>query len=103
MEQSPRHPRRTTAMNIRLMAAAASMLGMLALPLTAFAQEFPSKPVRIVVPYPPGGGVDVVARVLAASLPARLKQTVIVDNRAGAFGNIGVEHVAKSAPDGHTI
>jgi tripartite-type tricarboxylate transporter receptor subunit TctC len=73
------------------------------LTLPAFAQEFPAKAVRIVVPYPPGGGVDVVARVLASGLPARLKQPVIVDNRAGAFGNIGVDHVAKSAPDGYTL
>ncbi|MFM9969506.1 MAG: tripartite tricarboxylate transporter substrate binding protein [Burkholderiales bacterium] len=69
----------------------------------ALAQEFPAKPVRIVVPYPPGGGVDVVARLLAANLPVRLKQPVIVDNRVGAFGNIGVDHVAKSAPDGYTV
>ena len=83
--------------------AAAAMLGALSLAGPGFAQDYPSKSIRIVVPYPPGGGVDVVARLLAANLPARLKQPVVVDNRAGAFGNIGIDHVAKSAPDGYTF
>jgi tripartite-type tricarboxylate transporter receptor subunit TctC len=87
-------------MTLRFVAIVAA-LG--ALSFSALAQEYPSKPVRIIVPYPPGGGVDVVARVLSSALPARLKQTVIVENRAGAFGNIGVDHVAKSAPDGYTV
>jgi tripartite-type tricarboxylate transporter receptor subunit TctC len=69
----------------------------------AFAQPYPAHPVRIVVPFPPGGGIDVLVRALAGELTAKWGQPVIIDNRAGAGGNIGVEAVAKSAPDGYTL
>ena len=69
----------------------------------ALAQGFPNKPVRIVVPFPPGGGADVVVRVLAPRISDNLGQQVIVENRAGAGGNIGADLVAKSAPDGYTV
>jgi tripartite-type tricarboxylate transporter receptor subunit TctC len=69
----------------------------------AAASAFPVKPVRIVVPYAPGAGTDLHARAIAQRLPQGLGQTVIVDNRAGANGSIAMEHVARSAPDGHTL
>lgn len=68
----------------------------------AAAQNFPNKPVRIVVPFPPGGGVDIVARVVGPRLAAQYGQQVIVENRAGAAGIIGTEFTARSAPDGYT-
>ncbi len=69
----------------------------------ALAQNYPNKPIRLVLPYPPGGGTDVIARPLAQKLTENFGQQVIVDNRGGANGNIGMEFVAKSAPDGYTL
>lgn len=92
MNDSRRVARRT------LLAAALA----LALPL-AQAQAFPNKPIRIVVGYAAGGGVDAMARMLAQRLPAALGQQVIVENRAGASGMIAADAVAKSPPDGYTL
>ncbi|MDB5812187.1 MAG: hypothetical protein JWN94_4309 [Betaproteobacteria bacterium] len=75
----------------------------LTLSLQSFAQNYPNKPIRLVLPYPPGGGTDVIARPLAQKLTEQLGQQVIVDNRGGANGNIGMEFVAKSPPDGYTL
>ena len=71
--------------------------------LSATAQAWPAKPVKMIVTYPPGGTVDVVARVIAPKLSARLGQPVVIDNRAGAGGAIGGDLVAKSPADGYTI
>jgi len=67
------------------------------------AQEWPSKPVKVIVPFPPGGGTDTVARPLAAKLSQMLGQQFVIDNRGGAGGTIGAAVAAKSAPDGYTI
>jgi tripartite-type tricarboxylate transporter receptor subunit TctC len=69
----------------------------------AFAQAFPAKAVRIVVPFPPGGGVDIVARVVGPKLTEIWGQQVVVDNRAGASGMLGTEVAARAAPDGYTL
>jgi tripartite-type tricarboxylate transporter receptor subunit TctC len=69
----------------------------------ACAQTFPSKPVRWIVPFPPGGATDIIARIVAAKMGEAWKEAVVVENRAGAAGAIGSEVVARAAPDGHTI
>lgn len=70
---------------------------------TALAQSFPSRPVRLVVPFPPGGGPDVAARLLAEKMAPSLGQPVVVENRPGAGALVGARHVARSAADGHTL
>ena len=85
---------------MRKLASAALFLMMT---VTAMAQPYPAKPVRLIVSYPPGGTSDIVARALAQSMGARLKQSFIVENRAGAGGMIGTDFVAKSPPDGYTV
>jgi tripartite-type tricarboxylate transporter receptor subunit TctC len=75
----------------------------LALPLAALAQAYPARPVRIIVPFPPGGPADVLGRMFADKLQGMWNQPVLVDNRAGAAGNVGSEAAAKSAPDGYTV
>src|SRR5258707_3515517 len=76
-------------------------LGLIASPATA--QEYPAKPVRVVVPYVAGGNADIWARTLAQKLSENLKQAFVVENKPGANGGIGTDFVAKSAPDGHTL
>ncbi len=82
--------------------AACALVASVAAP-TAQAQSFPSKPVRLVIPFPPGGPLDAVGRTIAQKLTEAWGQNVVVDNRPGAGGNIGADLVAKSAPDGYTV
>jgi len=70
---------------------------------TVEAQDYPSKPIRLIVPFPPGGSNDIVGRMIAAQLGERLGQSVVVDNRGGAGGTIGTDIAAKAAPDGYTL
>ena len=75
----------------------------LALPGLAAAQEYPNQPIRFIVPYPPGGGTDIVARILNEALAAELRQPIIIDNRGGAAGNVGTDLAAKAPADGYNI
>ena len=84
-----------------LLAAGIALGGLLA-PLSGHAQ-YPSRPVKLLVPVSAGGGPDILARVIGERLSPLLGQPIVVENRAGANGNIAMEAVAKSAPDGHTL
>lgn len=88
---------------VNSIAAAAASLLAVALPLPAHADDYPTKPIHIVVPFAAGGAVDAVARIVGQALSDRVKQPVIVENKPGASSNIGMEAVAKAAPDGYTL
>jgi tripartite-type tricarboxylate transporter receptor subunit TctC len=90
----------------KIISLAVAIASLMAAPLVSAqtsAQSFPNKPIRFVVPFPPGGGNDILARALAPKMSEILGQQVVIDNRAGAGGNIGADFVAKSPPDGYTI
>ena len=87
----------------RVCAAAFAAAASVALSLGAQAQDYPNKPIHIVVPYVPSGNIDITARTLAPGFGEALKQNIIIDNRAGAGGLIGATAVAKAAPDGYTL
>ena len=89
------------SMNRRQLLASTAVLATVGLP--AHAQAFPSKPVKIIVPYPPGGSSDIIARAISQVLSENMGQPVVVENRPGANGNLGADLVAKAAPDGHTL
>ncbi len=82
---------------------AAMILGAAAAPASQAAQPWPSQPIRLIVPYPPGGSVDNLARLLAPTLGQRLGQTIVIENKAGASGTIGVDATVRATPDGSTF
>src|SRR3954452_18264467 len=86
-------PFRSLLLMAALMVAAAS----------AIAQTSPNRPIKLIVPYPPGGGTDVVARILSEPLAAELGQPIIIDNRGGAAGNVGTEVAARAPADGYNL
>ena len=88
---------------VAALAAAFAALAAATLAPPALAQAWPSKPLHIIVPYPPGGSSDIIARAISKPLSEALKQPVIVENKPGANGNTGTDFVAKSAPDGYTM
>ena len=90
-------------MHYRAALSLAATLAILTPQAVAAADAYPSRPVRFVVAFPPGGGTDIIARSIAQKLAERIAQQVVVDNRPGAGGNIGTDIVAKSAPDGYTL
>jgi tripartite-type tricarboxylate transporter receptor subunit TctC len=85
------------------LAVALLAVPLIAFPIAATAQGFPAKPVRLVVPFPPGGSLDNVGRLLAQKLTEAWGQQVVVENRPGAGGNVGADAVAKSPADGYTV
>jgi len=85
-------------MSKRLLAIALALASSVAL-----GQEWPAKPVRFIVPYPPGGGTDVIARIMQGSLSEGLRQTIVIENRGGAGGAVGTDAAAKATPDGYTF
>jgi tripartite-type tricarboxylate transporter receptor subunit TctC len=89
--------------NLRRRSLAIAAAAVAALPGTLLAQAYPSKPIKIVVPFPPGGSTDLLARRLGEKLVAAMGQPVIVENKPGAGGTTGADYVAKSAPDGYTL
>ncbi|MGH6959176.1 MAG: Bug family tripartite tricarboxylate transporter substrate binding protein, partial [Dongiaceae bacterium] len=75
----------------------------LLLSLPAAAQPYPSQPIRLIAPFPPGGSVDIMARLISEPLGGQLGGKIVIDNRTGASGNIGMEAAARARPDGYTL
>ena len=87
-------------MKNRLLPGALSAFAALAFALGATAQTYPTQPIRLIAPFPPGGSVDIMGRLIAEPFGKELNTRIIIDNRSGASGNIGMEAAARAAPDG---
>src|SRR4249919_1251463 len=98
-----RNSKMPSPVSLLLACAALALAHLLAFLATAAAQDFPARPIRMIIPFPPGGGSDVTGRVVATALGERLGKQVIVDNRAGAGGVIGSELAANAPKDGYTL
>src|SRR5687767_10681995 len=91
-------------MNFRkVVAAAAAIVSALGAGIDALAQSYPDRPVRIIVPWPPGGSTDVIGRIIGQRLTQLLGQNVVIDNRGGGAGAIGIETASRATPDGYTV
>jgi tripartite-type tricarboxylate transporter receptor subunit TctC len=100
-DEDGQHPHLLSRLQFLHLAAGAAALP--AVSRIARAQTYPTRPVRLIVPYPPGGGVDITARLIGQSLSERLGQPLVIENRPGAASNIGTEAVVRAAPDGYTL
>src|SRR5712671_2514527 len=92
-----------TAARLRILGPLATGLSVLLLPALVAAQDFPNRPIRLIVPFPAGGPNDVIARVIGQRMSELIKQPVLIDNRGGQGGVLGTDAVAKANPDGYTI
>src|SRR6266566_8581293 len=88
---------------MRLFGALAAALSVLLWPALAGAQEFPNKPIKLIVPFPAGGPNDIIARIVGQRMSEIMKQPIVIDNRGGQGGTLGTDAVAKASPDGYTI
>jgi len=88
---------------MRIWGALAAGLSLLLLPVAGTAQDFPTKPIKLIVPFPPGGPNDIIARVVGQRMSELTKQPIVIENRSGQAGVLGTDAVAKAAPDGYTI
>jgi tripartite-type tricarboxylate transporter receptor subunit TctC len=88
---------------MRIWSALAAALSLLLLPAVTTAQDFPTKPIKLIVPFPPGGPNDIIARVVGQRMSELTKQPIVIENRSGQAGVLGTDMVAKAAPDGYTI
>jgi tripartite-type tricarboxylate transporter receptor subunit TctC len=88
---------------MRIWGALAAALSLLLSPASAVAQDFPTKPIKLIVPFPPGGPNDIIARVVGQRMSELTKQPIVIENRSGQAGVLGTDAVAKAAPDGYTI
>ena len=86
-----------------LLTRRAALVALVLVSAGAAAQDWPNKPVRFIVPYPPGGGTDVIARIVQEPLSKALGQPIVIENRGGAGGAVGTEAASKAAPDGYTF